>query len=100
MGTNFYYELNENDETHVYHIGKASFGWQFMFHKSELFPDAGTLWLVLKMTAGIIRDEYGDEWDIDKFQSFIYSKRNCKRDPHCENFDSAGKTQCRRGEFC
>jgi hypothetical protein len=79
MGTNYYVKDEPRCPTcgrasDVYHIGKSSMGWKFLFRGYE---DQGltsaSKWFEYLASRNIV-DEYGTEWLLEEFISLIKSK--------------------------
>lgn len=102
MGTNYYVDgiPDPDEEGTDLHVGKASFGWVFLFHAVELngrvLHSTITWWRALKGQR--IRDEYGNDMDRESF--FIQVV-----DPHLGGqsggeWEDAEGNAFHRGEFC
>lgn len=90
MGTNYYHERDGyegatcqrcgescqhcREEARV-HIGKASFGWTFMFRATDTIRSYQD-WLAVLSAGGRIVNEYGDVETLDDFRSLVANKRN------------------------
>jgi ABC-type uncharacterized transport system YnjBCD substrate-binding protein len=98
MGTNYYVRL-DNCPTckryHEQHIGKNSWGWQFIFNATEInnYDD----WVkFLTENKDHIYDEYGAKHDLDEFLRMIESRADGRQDC-CDYVD--GKYRFHKGEF-
>jgi len=82
MGTNYYLKTDHCDSCDRYetrHIGKASFGWPFMFHGYRNEEEKPTIisfheWQIA-FKDGLIENEYGEPITVDKFKEVIESRR-------------------------
>lgn len=131
MGTNFYYKiplkprekkelqdmltdyldfsemafkLDELEKTHRIHLGKRSYGWQFLwdFHKGKYYPTRlNKIREWLEKSGGVIVDEYNEQFTVDQFlddeiKDCLYKDENhCDaesyhqkhpEDPYCSNY--------------
>ena len=87
MGTNYYLygdicKCCGKADT-IYHIGKSSAGWQFLFQAYEFEegrqPEIKTIedWKVLLFNEHYeIWDEYDGVWDVNDFWNLIQNKQN------------------------
>jgi len=85
MGTNYYLHAGICEccgrADAIYHIGKSSAGWKFLFQAYEFEegeqPQIKTIedWKVLLFNEGYkIYDEYDQEWDVNKFWNLVQNK--------------------------
>lgn len=78
MGTNYYFKT----ESKKLHIGKSSFGWEFLFRKNEdLGLNSRQDWLdflYMNQDRGIIRDEFGKEESLITFAEITDSNHRQK----------------------
>ena len=116
MGTNFYYRipvqkrtikelksmiteyldfselkdcLEEIEKSHLIHLGKRSYGWQFLwdFHEGRHYgANLQSIKNFLEQSGGRIEDEYGDVYTVDQFfneeiKSFLYKDKD-----HCDAY--------------
>lgn len=60
MGTNYYADQVQHGKVFTHHIGKASFGWPFIFNAART-PSEWREFLDDPMTS-MVYDEYGTSW--------------------------------------
>jgi len=98
MGTNYYLVKNRPSTDSGLHIGKASFGWRFLFHKPPIWETDKPLntfeqWRdYLKETTEsgthVILNEYDEIVSLDDFLKLVEIKQN-EDNPdmfkYCEN---------------
>lgn len=74
-----YYDLLNEEKSEI-HIGKSSYGWQFLFnlgirnytHGQSLKKEDIDKWF----RSGVIFDEYGDEISVDDFWALVDYKKD------------------------
>ena len=80
--------LEEIEKGHSVHLGKRSYGWQFLwnYHKGELY-DASlkSIKKYLKDKGGTIMDEYGAAFTIEEFFNDIKNSLY-KDENHCDAY--------------
>ena len=95
MGTNYYIKLNDD----IVHIGKASWGWQFIFQANTNYYESNKRGInrFLKLHKDQLYDEYGTYVNIENFWELVETKgsgvnlRTYHDYPRCLKFyDSAG----------
>ena len=80
MGTN-YYAVSKNTNTQPIHIGKSSYGWLFLFHKTDQFSNYEEVqeWLQKhtskKNSKYKIIDENGTELNFQEFLDIVNEKQ-------------------------
>lgn len=81
MGTNYYAYENECKTCHradeLFHIGKASAGWKFLFKDNGMSYDATMR--RIKAEKLIIKDEYGRKISIRAFKQMVEERQSLKR---------------------
>ena len=89
MGTNYYLHTDfcpccgkPREEAH---LGKTSYGWKFLFHKTKQVYDYKSFCNFIKQ--GIIYDEYGDKYSSLDMLDLVDSFQNDKEHPNCEHID-------------
>lgn len=99
MGTNYYLNTNHcpccgkaRTETH---LGKASYGWKFLFHKTGQVVDYNSFCEFIK--TGVIKDEYGRDVNPEELLTLIRYKQADKDHPNVEIIDGYNFLG---GEFC
>lgn len=114
MGTNFYYKvplkkrdkenlhkmidelpndlydikakLDELEKSHYIHLGKRSYGWQFLwdYHKGKFYePTLKSIINYLHKHEGIIENEYGEIFTIEEFFGDEIEDCLLNDDKHC-----------------
>lgn len=90
MGTNYYINCEDN----TVHIGRSSFGWQFIFQTNTNYYESNKLGInrFLKLHKDQLYDEYGTNINIKDFWELVEKKRSgvnlrTYHDyPHCLKF--------------
>jgi hypothetical protein len=107
MGTNYYFQPSCVGYRRLarMHIGKASFGWRFLFHVTETIKSADDWFKILGNGVGIISDEYGNMLTFDEFREYVNSKRfednsNGRGDFYGRKYYRDRKYDYMEGEFC
>lgn len=89
MGTNFYLHYNCcpwcGKPRNIEHLGKASIGWRFLFHKTDDIQNFEDFKIMIDQ--GTIYDEYDRCWSSKELIDFINSKQNDEIDDGGENID-------------
>lgn len=83
------YKLDEVKDSHEVHLGKRSYGWQFLwnYHNGKYYkPTLASIKDFLENGGGHIEDEYGEVFTIEQFfgdeiKNFLY-----KDDNHCDAY--------------
>jgi len=76
MGTNYYAEINDEDQTEL-HIGKSSSGWAFNLRQHPVI-DINSFydWLrILSQNNVVIRDEYGMQLEMKEMVNKIMNRK-------------------------
>ena len=100
MGTNYYLVKNKPSTDSGLHIGKASFGWRFLFHKPPIWETDKPLntfeqWRdYLKETTEsgnyVILNEYDEVVSLDDFLKMVANKQKEDKPDmfkYCENIN-------------
>ena len=92
MGTNYYLKTDFcpccGQPRKKIHLGKSSYGYKFLFHKSKKICNFESFCELLK--TGIIENEYGEEIDKDFLLDLIESKQTDKKHEdanHIQGYD-------------
>lgn len=89
MGTNYYLHTDFcpccGKPREEVHLGKTSYGWKFLFHKTKQVYDYKSFCNFIKQ--GIIYDEYGDKHSSLDMLDLVDSFQNDKEHPDCEHID-------------
>jgi len=74
VGTNYYVRLDDNNDIH---IGKSSFGWQFIFQTNVGYYESTKAGVnrFLKMNKMNLYDEYGEKVSIEDFWDIVEKKK-------------------------
>lgn len=75
MGTNYYIQRENGEEIH---IGKASFGWQFIFQTNPEYYESTRVGVnrFLKLNKNNLYDEYGERVRIEDFWDMVEKKKD------------------------
>jgi len=77
MGCNYFIRYNNCKCCKRYdelHIGKSSFGWDFLFHETSTIKTYKDWVVLLSQPDTLIVDEYGEEISFNKFIDKVMSK--------------------------
>lgn len=89
MGTNYYLHTDFcpccGKPRKTIHLGKSSFGWKFLFHKTKEIYDYDSFYKSIKN--GVVYDEYGEIWTTDNLIDLIVAKQGDKTTQGCERID-------------
>lgn len=82
-------KLEEIEKGHSIHLGKRSYGWQFLwnYHNGDLYgASLKSIKKYLKDKGGTIRDEYGVAFTIDEFFNNEIKDSLYKDENHCDAY--------------
>lgn len=89
MGTNYYLEKDFcvccGKPKTVVHLGKASAGWRFLFHKQKELNNIQDVKVLL--LNGIVRDEYDTNMSPNLFLKMVEDKQKEKQHENAESID-------------
>lgn len=99
MGTNYYLHTKPcpccGKSREEVHLGKSSYGWRFLFHKTKQVYNYVSFCKFLEK--GIIYNEYGDKYDAVDLIDLIEALQKDKEHQDAEHIDGYDFLDC---DFC